>query len=129
MDTGEGRTREHQIGLFVVMRWVVMHRFGLHWFGRTGGIPCESMREAISAEIDGEASGIRSKDVRFHVAHCEDCLRFQTGSTALGCQVNLQISRPVPADLKERLAIEMVRAVGPAPYASLTPIVKEKRRP
>src|SRR5580692_9558613 len=101
MDTGEGRTREHQIGLFVVMRWVVMR-----WFGRTGGIPCESMREAISAEIDGEAPGIRGKDVRFHLAHCEDCLRFQTGSTALDRQVNLQISRPVPADLKERLIIE-----------------------
>lgn len=90
----------------------------MHWIARTEGIPCERMREAISAEIDGEAPGIRGKDVRFHLAHCEDCFRFQTESRALGWQVNLQISRPVPADVKERLTIEMVRTVGTAPYVS-----------
>jgi hypothetical protein len=95
------------------MRW-----FGMRGFTRTEGIPCGRMREAISAEIDGEASGIRVEDVRFHLTHCEDCLRFQTGTRALGRQVNLQISRPVPADVKERLAIEMVRTVGSAPHVS-----------
>jgi hypothetical protein len=88
----------------------------MRWFGRTGGIPWERMREAISAEIDGEAPGIRGKDVRFHLARCEDCLRFQTGSRALGWQVNLQISRPVKPDVKERVAIEMVQTAGTAPY-------------
>jgi hypothetical protein len=95
------------------MRWSTMRRFT-----RTGEIPCERMREAISAEIDGEASGIRAKDVRFHLAHCEECLRFQIGTRALGRQVNLQISRPVPADLKERLAVEMVQSAATAPHVS-----------
>jgi anti-sigma factor RsiW len=96
-----------------VTRWFTMRRFT-----NTGGIPCERMREAISAEIDGEASDIRAKDVRFHLAHCEECLRFQTGTRALGRQVNLQSSRPVPADVQERLAIEMVRTVATAPRVS-----------
>jgi anti-sigma factor RsiW len=86
---------------------------GIRRFTNGGSTPCDQVREAISAELDGEASSLRAKDVRSHVSHCEECLRFQAAARALNGRVSLQVSPPVPADLKDRLARELDSIVTP----------------
>jgi anti-sigma factor RsiW len=87
---------------------------GIRRFTNAGSIPCDQVREAISAELDGEVSSLRANDVRSHVSNCEECLRFRAATRALNGRVGLQVSRPVPADLKDRLARELDPIVIPS---------------
>ena len=52
---------------------------------------------------------------RSHLATCDDCQRFEAEATALAGFVNLQASRRAPESLKELLAGELARTVGPPP--------------
>jgi anti-sigma factor RsiW len=83
-----------------------------------GATSCEIARQAISADLDGEASGLATKDTVAHIARCPECQRFRAGALTLDRQFGLEVSRPVPDALKEALTSEWVRTVGPAPRVS-----------
>ena len=85
---------------------------------RAGVTSCEVVRQAISADLDGEASGLATKDTVAHIARCPECRRFRAGALTLGRQLGLEVSRPVPGALKEALTSEWVRTVGLAPRVS-----------
>jgi anti-sigma factor RsiW len=88
-----------------------------HRTSGAGATSCEVVRQAISADLDGEASGLATKDTVAHIARCPECRRFRAGALTLGRQLGLEVSRPVPGALKEALTSEWVRTVGPAPRA------------
>jgi predicted anti-sigma-YlaC factor YlaD len=86
---------------------------------RAGALPCEVVRVAISAGLDGEVADLSGAIVAAHVAGCPGCRRFQEGAAVLQQGITLRASRPPPAALKERLAGEWVEtvAVMPPPVA------------
>jgi predicted anti-sigma-YlaC factor YlaD len=77
---------------------------------------CEDIRQAVSARLDGEPTGLKRETVDVHLAGCPDCLRFQAGLSTLSRQVGLQMSRPAPDALKEVLTAHLALTVGPAPH-------------
>jgi hypothetical protein len=85
-------------------------------FAKAKSIPCGRVREAISAELDSEAAGLHVKDVRFHLAQCGECFRFEAAARSLSSQVALQVTPPVPADFKDRLARELDVTVAAASH-------------
>ena len=84
-----------------------------------GAISCEVVRQAISAELDGEASGMATKDTLAHTARCPECQRFRARALMLGGRLGLEVSRPAPDALWETLSPEWARTVRPAPRTSL----------
>jgi anti-sigma factor RsiW len=91
-----------------VKRWRKLYRPE-----RRVSLPCDEARNAISANLDAENPGVDARSVAFHLTTCEDCQRFNREVTNLAGHVNLQSSRPVPDSLKELLASELARTVGP----------------
>lgn len=81
--------------------------------GRRASIACDAVRQAISANLDSEVPGADARSIAFHLTTCEDCQRFNKEATTLTGHVNLQSSRPVPDSLKDLLASELARTVGP----------------
>jgi predicted anti-sigma-YlaC factor YlaD len=77
--------------------------------------PCDAVRLSISARLDGETPDISVTQIGAHLAGCPDCRRFETAASTLAGETWLQTTRPVPGALKDVLAAELVRAVGPAP--------------
>jgi anti-sigma factor RsiW len=82
---------------------------------------CVTVREAISASLDGEIPGIRITVFETHLASCPECQHFQVRVSTLTHQVGLQASRPAPLGLKEVLADELARNLGPYPLGSPSP--------
>ncbi len=73
---------------------------------KAGAVPCDRIRQAISAAFDGERPGLRAKVINADVTHCRGCKHYQEGIVVLSRQPNLQTSRPVPLALTDRLAAE-----------------------
>ena len=71
-----------------------------------------TVREAISAFLDGETAGIRAKESEIHLAHCPECRRFETELGILSPRVRLDVTRPVPVALKELLGTVLTGNVG-----------------
>ena len=80
-------------------------------------VSCDAVRLSISAHLDGESPAISRAQVEAHLAGCPDCRRFETGANTLTGETWLQTTRPVPGALKDVLAADLARAVGPAPGA------------
>jgi len=93
---------------------------------RAEPLSCSTVREAISASLDGERPGIGAKETETHLARCPECRRFQLSVSALPRQVGLQSSRRAPDALKELLRIELARAAGPVSPA--TPLSRRMGR-
>jgi predicted anti-sigma-YlaC factor YlaD len=51
--------------------------------GDPSRVNCQTWRDAISAEADGEDPGIDPRLVEGHLARCEDCRRFQDAASRL----------------------------------------------
>jgi predicted anti-sigma-YlaC factor YlaD len=85
---------------------------------KAGAVPCDRIRQAISADIDGERPGVMTKMIDSHVTHSRGCQQYRAGIVALTRETNLQTSRLVPAGLKEPLGTEMRQVLGPAPLVA-----------
>ncbi|MFL6205259.1 MAG: zf-HC2 domain-containing protein [Acidimicrobiales bacterium] len=57
---------------------------------------CEPMREAISARLDGEASGLEEHLVDAHLAECPACLAWSEELSVLHGMVRVREAEPVP---------------------------------
>lgn len=78
---------------------------------------CQTARETISAELDGEASEIESAAARRHRAECSDCDQFAvavaTTTTAVRSAAPLRPSRrPLPLPAPGRVASRSAMAGG-----------------
>ena len=62
---------------------------------------CEPYREAASARLDGEASGMPSVVLDDHLAHCQECSTWLDAATRAGRL--LRVSGAVPPDLSESI--------------------------
>ena len=69
--------------------------------GSSGRAPvdCEAASEAISARLDSEELPIASRDLDVHLAGCRACRDFEAQGAALGRQVALISTRPMPEGL------------------------------
>jgi len=56
---------------------------------------CDQIREAISAQLDGEEPGVASAVIDIHVASCSGCRAFVEGTAALHRSVRLTSAPPV----------------------------------
>jgi anti-sigma factor RsiW len=81
--------------------------------GRRAPISCDAVRQAISATFDSEDPGFDAGGIASHLTTCQDCQSFKAEATTLTGHVILQSSRSVPDSLKELLASELTRTVGP----------------
>jgi hypothetical protein len=75
--------------------------------GAKGDVSCQLIRQAISAEIDGEKPGIRARLTVSHLTHCQQCRQFQQLAPTLGGLVGVTRSRPVPGPLRAALLNEV----------------------
>ncbi|MDQ2725973.1 MAG: SCO family protein [Actinomycetota bacterium] len=73
---------------------------------------CSVMREALSAQIDGEEPGMDRSVVDNHMARCADCRRFTERSAALARRLRVRRAEPVPDTTANILA---AIPSGPAP--------------
>lgn len=76
---------------------------------------CDHVRQAISARFDGEAPGLPRRDTDAHLARCGECRNYLAALIAVNRSVALEVSRPVPAALKQVLAAEWAHSVRPVP--------------
>jgi len=58
--------------------------------------PCDVVREAVSAELDGEDAGLAPAEVQAHLATCAGCRSFAGGVAALSRSVRVRPAEPVP---------------------------------
>ena len=72
---------------------------------------CETIRELISAMLDGELSQADAETVRAHIAECDDCRAMYQAFQALSA--GLTAEEPVPEDLHENI-MSTVRAADQA---------------
>jgi hypothetical protein len=79
---------------------------------RRAELACEEARQAISAGLDGEVTGIRPARIADHVAHCRDCRQFQLSAPTLDSLVRVSASRPMPGALQQTLVAEWSRSIG-----------------
>jgi predicted anti-sigma-YlaC factor YlaD len=57
---------------------------------------CETCREALSAELDGEETGLDPRDLRRHLVTCEACRRYDIGLERLHREVRVRSADAVP---------------------------------
>ncbi|MDQ6839850.1 MAG: SCO family protein [Actinomycetota bacterium] len=76
---------------------------------------CSSMREALSAVIDGEDPSMDRAVLDSHVSRCRDCRRFTERSQALARRIRVRRAEPVP---DTTAGIVEAIAPGPAPRPS-----------
>lgn len=57
---------------------------------------CDTAKDAISAELDHEDTGVDPAELHAHVAGCVGCGRFAQGVTALHRATRLRAAEPVP---------------------------------
>jgi predicted anti-sigma-YlaC factor YlaD len=71
-------------------------------------VDCQTWREAISAEIDGEDPGLAAAGLEGHLAECPECRSWQTEAIRVTRSARLRPAEPVP-DLTARImgAVEM----------------------
>jgi negative regulator of sigma E activity len=72
-------------------------------------LSCASVREEISAALDGEPIRARGRARRRHLELCADCRRFVAEVGTLTRQMSLEASHRAPDALKDLLAAELVR--------------------
>lgn len=71
-------------------------------------VECSSVREALSAVMDGEAPGTDAASLQAHLDHCADCLRWRDAAARLDRMVRISpVAQPEP-DLSERV-LDQVR--------------------
>jgi anti-sigma factor RsiW len=80
--------------------------------GRAEPASCVTIREAISASLDGEMPGIRAKESETHLARCPECRRFKTELGILARLVRPDVTRPAPEALKELLVTVLTGNAG-----------------
>ena len=78
-------------------------------------VPCDQVREAISAGLDGEVPGLPLRDTETHLARCAACRQFQARVMAVNPALALEVSRPAPTELKQALATEWAQSIRPVP--------------
>jgi predicted anti-sigma-YlaC factor YlaD len=71
-------------------------------------VRCEQVREAVSADLDGEEHPFDHATVDGHLVRCEECRAFLTEATALH-----RVARVRPAEAVPDLTMSIVAAVGP----------------
>jgi predicted anti-sigma-YlaC factor YlaD len=74
---------------------------------------CATVREAISAAIDGEDPGADVGVVDEHLAGCADCRRWQDAAHAITRQVRVRAAEPVPPRSWEAAAVGQALSGGP----------------
>lgn len=97
----------------------------------SGRPACETVRDAVSARLDGEATGLRRGAISRHLARCPGCRDYQSSITdlALGRDGTagvtiVQSSRPVPDALRLALHLDEV-----PPVSSARPGLARRLRP
>jgi predicted anti-sigma-YlaC factor YlaD len=83
----------------------MMRRVGRQRGEKADGL-CDRICQAISAELDGEKPGIRSRRIISHVSRCQGCREFQQLAPSLGGWVGVNSSHPVPERLSQALLQE-----------------------
>jgi anti-sigma factor RsiW len=79
---------------------------------------CDTVRQAISASLDGESPGLRTRRRRAHLRRCQECRLFEAGVEALAAPMFLDGSRRVPDDLQETLVRALAGRADPPPAAA-----------
>jgi anti-sigma factor RsiW len=87
-------------------------------------LPCDAVRSAISAGLDGERPGLSRATVTAHVGDCRGCARYEEGVRAIREQMSLRASRRPPEALKALLARELATTVASTP----PPLERRSRR-
>jgi hypothetical protein len=57
---------------------------------------CRAVRDAVSARIDDEETGLDDEVVRGHLARCEPCARFEAAALETGRRVRVTGAAEVP---------------------------------
>lgn len=85
---------------------------------------CRSVREAVSARLDGEPQPVAAPQVREHLAGCAACARFADALAALAQRPAARADQPAaqPPDLTERILAARAAELAAAP-ASTRPAV------
>lgn len=61
-----------------------------------GSPACDAVREAVSAAVDGEDTGLSGSEVRRHLDACDGCQRFAAALPGVDRQVAVAGAEPVP---------------------------------
>ena len=72
-------------------------------------LDCERIREAISAQLDGELSDLEAARLRTHLERCEDCSEFEASARfatdALRAAPLEPVTRPVALPSRRRISL------------------------
>lgn len=79
-------------------------------------ITCRQVRDALSADLDGEAVGLDAEAVHHHLGTCATCQRFATALPDVARRTRLAAATPVPV------------LTGPIVAAAATPPGRRSRR-
>jgi anti-sigma factor RsiW len=81
-------------------------------------LECERMREAVSAQLDGELSELEAIRLRTHLAACESCREFEASAdfstTALRTAPLEPLTRPIALPSRRRISFRMPAAAAAA---------------
>jgi anti-sigma factor RsiW len=81
-------------------------------------LECERMREAVSAQLDGELSELEAIRLRTHLAACESCREFEASAsfstTALREAPLEPLTRPIALPSRRRISFRMPAAAAAA---------------
>jgi predicted anti-sigma-YlaC factor YlaD len=81
-------------------------------------LECERMREAVSAQLDGELSELEATRLRAHLAACESCREFEASAgfstTALREAPLEPLTRPIALPSRRRISFRMPAAAAAA---------------
>lgn len=73
-----------------------MRHRGDHGGMENGVPPCDPIREAVSAALDGEQAGLPQAQVDAHLATCAGCRAFAEGAVVLNRSVRVRPAEDVP---------------------------------
>lgn len=77
---------------------------------------CETVREAVSARVDGEHPVVPSAVLDAHLARCAACRGFEAGVTGLARELRVREPKSAPAGLASSLT-PLLRPVPPSRHA------------
>jgi predicted anti-sigma-YlaC factor YlaD len=81
-------------------------------------LECERMREAVSAQLDGELSELEAMRLRTHLDSCESCREFEASAnfstTALRMAPLEPLARPIALPSRRRISFRVPAAAAAA---------------